>query len=121
MADVKTSQMVFQQYFTPSQVRKKGASSDGEWGMHSTQKKKESAVPLIELIAIWVRVDMSKEDTTYHVLISGVLAPEVELYSKGEIPVVLVWKTGICWERQESLPEMESENPPPSNLLFFWN
>lgn len=42
----------------------------------------------MELIAISIRGDMNKEDVAHHVLIPGVAAPEVELYScSGAMPL----------------------------------
>lgn len=50
--------------------------------------KIELCLLLMELIAISIRGDMNKEDVAHHVLIPGVAAPEVELYScSGAMPL----------------------------------
>lgn len=45
------------------------------------QHRKRRSLLLIELIAISIRGDMNKEDVAHHVLIPGLVAPEVELCS----------------------------------------
>lgn len=52
------------------------------------QQRKRRSLLLMELIAISIRGDMNKEDVAHHVLIPGVAAPEVELYScSGAMPL----------------------------------
>lgn len=52
------------------------------------QQRKRRSLLLMELIAISIRGDMNKEDVAHHVLIPGVVAPEVELYScSGAMPL----------------------------------